>query len=534
MKKYIIIFVALLTQFCILSSCDDYLDLKPTDGVPRQDYWKTKEDVASFTTGLYSSMLNGDMVTRMFLWGESRADMIQSGNRKIDANIQRIIEGEISSDNKYCSWAPFYKTINQCNTLLKYAPDAQANDPSFSQKALKEYQAQAVAIRTLMYFYLVRTFGDVPFPLEAYVDNSQKMSMPKVNQTVILDSLVAQLGRVEANIPYSYGTDAAQNKGRITRYAADALLADIYLWKEDYESCVKMCDKVILSGQYALVPVSRSMEVTTGATVEENDTVYHPSASSVASLYNKVYAEGNSIESIFELQFETDILNPFYSMMTQTVATVMAKTDVLSEEIYIPTSKDDNSYYDIRSNLASKNGYIWKYVGKELDGSTFRAETEMTANWIIYRLSDVLLMKAEALTQIGIKSGEQSYLKEARACIEKVRVRANAVESTDLTYGQTDYDGKTLENFVLQERAREFAFEGKRWFDVLRQAKRDNYAGTNLDYLTKLAVYSAPADKVFSLQTKYKNHKSHYLPISKSELETNPALVQNEFYGENK
>jgi hypothetical protein len=212
----------------------------------------------------------------------------------------------------------------------------------------------------------------------------------------------------------------------------------------------------------------------------------------------------------------------------------MAKTDVLSEEIYIPTSKDDNSYYDIRSNLASKNGYIWKYVGKELDGSTFRAETEMTANWIIYRLADVLLMKAEALTQMGIKSGEQSYLKEARACIEKVRVRANAVESTDLTYGQTEFDGKTLENFVLQERAREFAFEGKRWFDVLRQAKRDNYAGTNLNYLTQLAVYSAPADKVFSLQTKYKNHKSHYLPISKSELETNPALVQNEFYGENK
>jgi hypothetical protein len=141
-------------------------------------------------------------------------------------------------------------------------------------------------------------------------------------------------------------------------------------------------------------------------------------------------------------------------------------------------------------------------------------------------------MQAEALVQIGVTAGDdQDYYTKARASLEKVRARANAVESTDLTFGDVEYSGKTLEEFILQERAREMAYEGKRWFDALRQAKRNNYSGENLEYLTRLAVSSAPPEKVFGLQTKYKNHKSHYLPIYYTELEANPLLVQNEFYG---
>jgi hypothetical protein len=218
-------------------------------------------------------------------------------------------------------------------------------------------------------------------------------------------------------------------------------------------------------------------------------------------------------------------------MMSMSRGYLTAKTDILSEEIYIPTDIDDRGYYDIRESLVSNKGYVWKYIGRERGGAE-RAETEMTANYIIYRLAEVYLMQAEALAQIGIAAGEnQDYYTKTRACLEKVRARANAVESTDLTLGDTEYSGKTLEEFVLQERAREMAYEGKRWFDTLRQAKRNNYAGDNLGYLTRLAVSSAPPEKVFGLQTKYKNHKSHYLPIYYTELEANPLLVQNEFYG---
>jgi hypothetical protein len=115
--------------------------------------------------------------------------------------------------------------------------------------------------------------------------------------------------------------------------------------------------------------------------------------------------------------------------------------------------------------------------------------------------------------------------------MNEVRNARNAVRTSDYRFND-DVDGKTLEKAILEERAREFAFEGKRWYDVLRNAKRGNYEGTNIQYLVSLAINSASPEKQQSLIAKYKDpkHNSHYWPILSSELETNRALTQNEFY----
>lgn len=526
------LFALLAIPMITFNSCSDWLDLEPGDGVARTEYWRTKEDVKSALNGIYISMMSSNVTLNLFLWGEMRADMIQSSPTHILTNLENVFSGEISSANSLVSWAGLYKTINQCNTLLKFAPVAQANDKSFSIDLLRQYEAEAIALRSLMYFYLVRTFGDVPLALDAYYTSSQPLTIAKTSQNEILDTLVANLTYAEQYIPYKYSsTDQAVNKGRMTAWALKALLADVYLWKEDYEKCNTKCDEIIKSGQYTLIPVQRDEVIIEGNTELENDTVYHPSESSYKSLYNELYYKGNSVESLFEIQFSKDGLNPFYNYMSSTNGFLATKTEVLSEEIFIPTAKDDNGYFDIREVLSQKQGLIWKYIGVE-PGGTERPQEEYSANYIVYRMAEIYLMKAEALTQMGIlANNDQTYLAEAREMLEKVRVRANAVEATDLTYGQTVYDGKTMEQFVLEERARELAFEGKRWYDVLRQAKRDNYAGDNLQYLMNLAMSSAPPEKLYIIQTKYKNYKSHYLPIYNDELEANPLLEQNEFYG---
>lgn len=244
-------------QWLIITSCSDWLDLTPYDGVPSGEYWKTKEDVRAVVNGAYLSMTSSDIVQRMFLYGEWRADMIADGRRP-NSNITGVFNGEISPENSYLNWASFYKTINICNTVLKYAPIAQANDLSFSETLLKEYEAQAIAIRSLMYFYLVRSFGDVPLILEAYSSAAQPMSIAKTSQKEILDVLVADLTGIEQNLPGRYSTtDPAQNKGRMTVWAVKALLADIYLWQEEYEKCDKKCSEIIDSGQFTLIPVKR-------------------------------------------------------------------------------------------------------------------------------------------------------------------------------------------------------------------------------------------------------------------------------------
>jgi hypothetical protein len=80
----------------------------------------------------------------------------------------------------------------------------------------------------------------------------------------------------------------------------------------------------------------------------------------------------------------------------------------------------------------------------------------------------------------------------------------------------------------LQERQREFAFEGKRWFDVLRNAKRNNYQ--HLDYLLKMAAISVPPERQQAALSKLKDPNSHYMPIFLYELQTDKLLVQNPFY----
>lgn len=516
--------LALLLPLLLMSfvSCSDWLNLLPEDSVPKQSYWKSKEDVVSAMKGIYSSMLSSDLSQKIWLWGEIRADMITDG-RSVNASLNLVRQGEISADNSLCNWSSFYTTINNCNILLRFAPEAYEKDESFTQRELKSYMAQAVAVRALMYFYLVRTFGDVPFSLEAYVDDSQYLPLAKSPGSVILDSLVLQLEglRVNNSIPYQYGS-AAENKGQMTRYAVDALLADIYLWKEDYASCVVVCDEILNSGQFALIPVPKTEAVT-----DQGDTVLHPSPAGIYDLFQSLYIDGNSVESIFELPFDRDITNPFYQLLVYQNRSLMPNALYINSDIFVPSAKGDPEYFDIRASINSKGGYVWKMAGVTYDGNDVFTVENMTNNLIIYRLAQVYLMKAEALTQLA--GQDQEKLEEAYGLLRQLRERSCAVETTELERdGSGNIDRDLLELFVMEESARELMFEGKRWFDVLRNAKRNNYS--KLNYLMSIVPNSTTPDKVYSLQVKYKNFNSHYLPLPQADIESNPLLVQNPFY----
>lgn len=122
LTRYITMFVLAL-QGLTITSCSDWLDLMPNDGVPLDEFWKTKEDVRSVLNGAYLSMASSAMVQRLFLYGEWRADMITSGKRT-NSNVVSVFNGEISIDNSLLDWASFYETINICNTILEFAPTA--------------------------------------------------------------------------------------------------------------------------------------------------------------------------------------------------------------------------------------------------------------------------------------------------------------------------------------------------------------------------------------------------------------------------
>ena len=521
------------------ASCSSWLEVQPEDAVVRESYWKSKEEVQSAVLGCYSQMLSSEMMEKYFVWGEMRADMAAPGIGAPN-DIVSLNNGEITTTNRYTVWGGFYQTINQCNTIIQLAPAVLQLDQSFTEKQLKACIAEVTCIRALMYFYLVRTFRDVPYTEEASIYDNQDYSLPKTDGKIIIDKLIASLEAVENDIPVKYDmTDAARaqnadpNKGRFNYYGWATLLADIYLWKGDYDNCIKWTDRVINSGQYSLVPVSRNELQSYNVNTGEINTIYEAVQGDVTALFNTMYRFGNSIESIFELQNPPMQNNPYADLFNASLK-IQINQPSFTTEFFIE-SQIDRTWRDIRGEgIAYQGKYIWKWAG--LDNTVtpvlWRTTTTSNSNWIFYRLADVILMKAEALTEQAMTNNDQGKLQQALDLISQIRVRGNAPESTDLFYKQTGtLDAKTMEEFVLAERTRELTFEGKRWFDLVRVAQRDNFSERTMGYLMRMVVTAAPPEKVSIIQSKWQtNQGSLYLPINSDELQRNKNLVQNDFY----
>jgi hypothetical protein len=483
----------LISALFFFTACESWLALEPQDAITRQEFWKTKEQVQAAVIGCYASLLGTTDGQRsipesMFLWGEMRADMIVPNTLAIPNEVE-IVNGNILETNAIANWRSFYRTINYCNTLIKAAPEVLQTDPTFKQDQLNVYLSEALALRSMLYFYLLRTFKEVPLKIEPTVSDEDEYALPKSSEEDIINQILADLAQAEQMAVLSHGNHA-YDKGRITRYTINALQADVYLWAEDYENCIAACNKIINSGQFGLVRGSE--------------------------WFVNQFGIGNSNESIFELQFDVQKINPFFDMFA-TNRRWLASSLVLEEVYTIDFTNPDDK--DLRADGASlkSDGRIWKYLG--LDDNRQRAVNESYAHWIIYRYADILLLKAEALTQTGGGA-------EALTIVDDIRKRGHALEATEKGLDPDDVSGIT--DYILEERAREFAFEGKRWFDVLRNARRDNYA--RIDILLSMAVKSAPPDRQQSIINKLLDSNSHYLPIYFTELQTNKNLVQNPFY----
>jgi hypothetical protein len=494
MKKFTLYRTSVLFLLIVLlGGCNDWLDLEPQDAIIKDKYWKTKEQVEAAVIGVYASLLGTTDGSRSipelaFLWGEMRADMIIPNNNALFDEVE-VVNGNILQTNGLANWRAFYKTINYCNTVLDLAPAVMESDPTFKESQLQAYRAEMLTIRSLMYFYLVRTFKEVPLKITATVSDDDPYEIPKSTEEEILNRIIADLNEAEQLAVASYGNHD-MNKGRVTRYTVNAIQADVYLWKEDYANCKIACDKIINSGQFGIV--------------ESN------------AWFLEIFVEGNSNESIFELQFDAQKTNPFYNMFA-TNGRWLSSILVLEEVYTIDFDVAENK--DIRGEDASlkSDGRIWKYMG--WDASRSRTIAESYANWIVYRYADIRLMKAEAMALTGEGAG-------AIDIINSIRTRGHALEATRKDIDPADVEG--LLEYLLEERAREFAFEGKRWFDVLRHARRNNYA--NLNLLINMAVKTAPIDRQQSIINKLRDTNSHYLPIFQYELQTNRQLVQNPFY----
>lgn len=513
-----IIYTVLLPASLLFAAtgCTTWLTVKPEGEVVLEDFWQSESNVESVLASCYRGLTEDDIVNRMIVWGELRSDnMISSGFVSLD--MQKILDGDITSSNPFSNWGSFYTVINYCNTVLFYAPGVVARDLNFTEGDLRRVEAEAKTLRALCYFYLVRAFQEVPWVSAASVDDTQNYDYFKSSETAVLDSLLSDLNGVRNWAATDFG-DPDMNKGRITRNAVNTLLADIYLWRDDYDNCITACNRVLSDTTLRLVP-------------EE-------------LVYPMVFSKGNSPESVFELQFNDKIqvnnavrsLYGYSSLQQGNLsfpATLALNTDTKVAGLYSPFAFKVQSTAlvegmdDVRAKdsyrLYSGKYYIFKYAGFGRKVASNNVSEYLyrntTPNWIIYRLSDVILMKAEALAQ----KGSNANLVDAVNLVSRTYQRSNSLDGPlDIISYPTKED---VQKLVLRERQREFLFEGKRWFDLMRLARRDSTTSSMNTYVeakTSAAGASLGAPVLNAM----------YMPVSKAEMEANPNMTQNPFYEE--
>lgn len=492
--------LAIFILFVSASSCDNYLDLRPQDGIVRDEFWQTKEDIQAAVIGIYSSLLNSPpgvndltMTQYLFMHGELRGGMVVEG-LNVTEDQRDIMETNVLPSNGLTDWAAFYRTINYCNTVIDLAPGVKTQDPTLTQTQLNNFLSEALAIRAYLYFTLARTFKDVPLKLTATLSDQDNFQLPTTPQSEVFAQVIKDLKLAEEYAVEDYG-NIASNKGRVTKYTVNAMQADVYLWAEKYQEALDATNKVVNSNKFKLVVTNSS-----------------------ATFFTTIFAKGNSTESIFEFQYTTANLGPFYSIFLQRPQ--FKAYALMMDEVYGYDANDPIGRRDFRGNYASligATGEIYKFTG--LDNEERKALQDSDTHWFVYRYADVLLMQAEAMARLG-------QGKDAITIITNLRSNRKALVETEMTPGEADTNG--IIDYILAERAREFAFEGKRWYDILRIARANNYE--RLQLLIDLAIASAPVDKQQSIIAKLKDPNSHYLPINTNELFTNKALVQNPFY----
>lgn len=578
MKK-INIYKTLLVSACAFitlgtTSCDDFLTIYPSNEITEEQFWEDRTDLESGIRGCWKQFISQDIMERMVVWGECRSDNFDLMTESWD-DMKDLMNANLLETNSLFNWSAFYKTINFCNKVLQYGPLVVERDKSFTSEDWKPVEAEMKALRALNYFYLVRTFREIPFefnPIGSERDVKEHSGRQFMAE-VVLDSIINDVEAVKDNGMRQY-TNELDNKGRFTRESIYTLLADMYLWRaaknaspdsvakygsksqDDYQKVIEYCDAVL---DMYMERYDRDNPMGGGTSSENNENPYHlirmnangGTQDVVDDVYDEIFVQKNSRESILELQFDGSTNsntclynyrdnNGLYRHRDNNTGLLQASAPCQTVTRNIDNTSGLFSQSDIRRwqslvyTEAGQRVYsIGKYTYQSITHDNLEDNSEGTenafiptgsfnSNWIIYRLSDVLLMKAEAITRLDAPTTEQ--LQDAFNCVTMILYRSNPSVTTDrdkLSF--TDYqEPSQLFDLVMRERRREFFGEGKRWFDLVRMAEHD---GTTTNMLTLLLTKYATNTN--AVRAKLASMNSLYSPVYENELKVNPNLHQN-------
>ena len=485
--KYNLIAIALLGFS--FSSCSDFLEQNPQTDLSENDFYKTADDILSAVNGVYSSLQEGDIYGNWYVFGEIPSD-----------NTRNQLSGSVTTQNEFDQfyidtqnsmianfWKAAYKVINRTNTVLGRIDGIEINT-----ELANRYKLECKFIRALMYFNLVRVYGDVPLILKE-ISISESYDILREPKENVYNQIIADLKEAQ-DLPVSYST---AEDGRATQGAAKALLANVYMTLHKYAEAETILAEIINSGRYSL------LENTPGSlNIDGYKNVFSP-------------VNHNSKEGIFEIQFlkggygeGSNYANNFAPENSGTNVVAVGGTggnNIPEMDIYNAYEEGDLrrdfsmslGYYDNRKNNEwVESRYVCKFMDVPYQNN------DASNNYPVIRYADVILMYAEALNQNG---------KTAEACkyLNMTRRRGFGYQTTETS--PVDLQTTDKAQFALmveQERRVELAFENHRWFDLIRTGR----------------AVEVMKSKGFSL-----NETNLICPIPQKQIDVNPKLTQNDY-----
>ena len=419
LKTILLVIPALIL---VVSCGDDFTILAPQSERNVENFYQSDSDFRVAINGAYAGLADNDLYGRnLMLLHEMRSDntLNDGGATGLAESLERITRFEELPDATELedTWAGGYKVIANTNTILNRIDDVDFDDPALADRITGE----ALFIRSLVYYNLAVTFGNIPIQLEEVT--SPNVEIDQVSADVIYDQIISDLETAEGLLPDSY---SGGDVGRVTSGAAATLLGLVHLTDGNSGQAETALRRVVDSQEYELVP--------------NYEDIWGPS-------------NENNVESIFELQYKsggqgtgsgfTEYYSPDLSISGGVGGgnTPQAVTDDLLDA-YDET--DDDRFETIGID-EDGDEYLNKY-----DASQSIA-FDSDVNFIVFRYADVLLMLAEAI-------GEST---EAYDLIDEVRERSGlTTPSATLP--------ESFEEILILERRREFVGENKRWPDLVR------------------------------------------------------------------
>ncbi len=414
MKKILII---PLFMFIFLAACD-VLDVEPYHSIPSDQAILNKADVASAVNGVYASLQSADYYGRNYLVaGDLTADNLDWTGTT--AGYNQIDNNSILADNVIVEgmWSAIYRTINRANFVLEALPEVVILDDNMTDEDALYFEAELRFIRAMAHFDLARMFGPVPIRTAVATSSDEDLNVPRRPLDEVYLQVFNDLEFAENNIRENIV------RGRASKAAVLALKARVSLY-----NYAKTENEVMLN---------RARDAA-GSLIEHPDLLLEPD-------FARLFDGNPNSESIFEVNFGEQDRNRLAEYFFPTA--LSGRREFAPSEALYDAFPADDVRRDVSIAKDGENLYGFKYHDIETG----------TDNVYVLRLAEMYLIRAEA----NLALGETATV---AGDINAIRERAG-LQPINTT------DPSVLEQEIMDMRHLEFAFEGQRWFDLVRTGK---------------------------------------------------------------